>query len=214
MSAIAERRSIRKFKQEAVSREQLSEIIRAGILAPSAKNRQPWRFVVVTGKSKEAALNAMERGLQRESAMLAQSISGEETLSPETQDRFFSGNHSAIFLRDAENTLKIMRQAPAVIFIMNALGADLRKPLSVAERVHEICNAQSIGAAIENMSLAAVELGLGSLWICNTFFAFDELTESLHTDGVLYAALAVGYPDEQPLPRPRKSIEAVTEWRD
>mgnify|MGYP002564349117 FL=1 len=37
------------------------------------------------------------------------------------------------------------------------------------ERVPEICNAQSIGAAIENMTLTATELGLGSLWICDTF---------------------------------------------
>ena len=121
---------------------------------------------------------------------------------------------SADHLSDAEHTLTIMRQAPAVIFVVNILGLDPRKPLSVDERVYEICNAQSIGAAIENMSLKAVELGLGSLWICNTFFAFDELTEFLHIDGVLYAALAVGYPDEEPAPRPRRSMEEVAEWRD
>lgn len=195
MDPIESRRSIRKFKPEAVSRELLEKIINAGISAPSAKNRQPWRFVVVSGNSKETVLAAMERGLQRE------------------KSRPFL-TRSAILLRDAEHTLQIMKQAPSVIFIMNSLGADLQKTLSVSERVSEICNTLSIGAAIENMSLAAVELGLGTLWICNTFFAFPELTEALQTKGVLYAALAVGYPDEAPLPRPRKSIDEVTEWRD
>ncbi len=194
MNSIINRRSIRKFKPQAVSKEQLAAVVNSGILAPSSKNRQPWRFVVLTGGSKETALAAMKRGLEREKRR------------PFLPD-------SAEFLPDAEHTLKVMRQAPALIFVINALGADLRRPLSVDERVYEICNAQSIGAAIENMSLTAAELGLGSLWICNTFFAFDELTEFLHTDGVLYAALAVGYPDEDPPPRPRRSIEETIEWR-
>ena len=40
-----------------------------------------------------------------------------------------------------------------------------------------VTNAQSIGAAIENMILEATDLGLGSLWICNSFFAQQELSE-------------------------------------
>ena len=194
-SLISKRRSIRKFKPQAVTREQLEAIIESGILAPSSKNRQPWHFIVVCegSSAKESALAAIERGLEREKRC---------PLLP----------NSAGSLTDAENTLNIMRQAPAIIFITNPLGADIRKPLSPEERVYEICNAQSVGAAVKNMSLTAAELGLRSLWICNTFFAFDELTEFLDTNGVLYAALAVGHPDEDPPPRPRKTSEEVTEW--
>ena len=67
--------------------------------------------------------------------------------------------------------------------------------------------------AIENMTLAATELGLGSLWICNTFFAQEELNHWLNADGQLYAALAVGYADEAPAPRPRRKAELTVEWR-
>ena len=63
------------------------------------------------------------------------------------------------------------------------------------------------------MTLAATELGLGSLWICNTFFAQRELCEWLDTDGELYGALALGYADEQPAARPRKSRSDAVEWR-
>ena len=91
-----------------------------------------------------------------------------------------------------------------MIFVVNTLGAELSRTLSVDERVYEICNAQSIGAAMQNMSLAVVELGLGSLWVCNTFFAQPELNEWLNTDGELFTALAVGYASESPAPRPRK----------
>ena len=63
------------------------------------------------------------------------------------------------------------------------------------------------------MTLTATELGLGSLWICDTYSAYEELTEWLGTEGALYAALAVGYADESPAPRPRKDIYSITEWR-
>ena len=195
LQAIAERRSIRKYKSTPVPKGAVEEIITAGRLAPSSKNRQPWRFVVAAGKGKAAALNVMEKGLQRERR---------EPLLPQ----------SAGYISGAAHTLEIMRQAPVVIFIVNPLGASLCRPLSPEERVYELCNAQSAGAAIENMTLAATALGLGSLWICDTYFAHKELNEWLNTGGELLAALAVGYADEAPPPRPRKSGGDVTEWRE
>lgn len=194
IKSIEDRRSIRKFDDRQVPREMLEQIVAAGLCAPSPKNRQPWKFVIAADKAKDDALLAMERGLEREKR---------EPLLPE----------SAGYIADAENTLNVMRQSSAVIFVVNSLGADLSRALTVDERVYEICNAQSIGAAVQNMSLAAVELGLGSLWVCNTFFAQRELNEWLNTDGELFAALAVGYPAEFPLPRPRKPQSETIDWR-
>ena len=51
---IEKRRSIRKYKPDAVSKEILEHIIYSATLAPSAKNRQPWKFIVYQGKEKEA----------------------------------------------------------------------------------------------------------------------------------------------------------------
>ena len=70
---------------------------------------------------------------------------------------------------------------------------------------------EKVKAAIENMTLTATELGLGSLWICDTFFAQKELSEWLN--GELYAALAVGYAEEKTCARPRKKPENTIEWR-
>jgi nitroreductase len=47
LEAIYRRRSIREFTDEHISLEQLHEIIRAGMWAPSGKNNQPWRFVII-----------------------------------------------------------------------------------------------------------------------------------------------------------------------
>ena len=53
------------------------------------------------------------------------------------------------------------------------------------------------------MTLAATGLGLGSLWICDTYFAQPEFMP-LAADGRLAAAMAIGYADEAPAARPSK----------
>ncbi len=44
---IENRRSIRHFNNEEIKKEEIAEILKYGTLAPSAKNRQPWNFVVI-----------------------------------------------------------------------------------------------------------------------------------------------------------------------
>jgi len=44
------RRSVRKYTGEAVSRDVLEELLRAGMQAPSARNLQPWEFILVTDR--------------------------------------------------------------------------------------------------------------------------------------------------------------------
>lgn len=193
INIIKNRRSIRKYAATPVPKALLERILQAGILAPSSKNRQPWKFIVTTGTSKDEACKVMEKGIHREK---------KSPFIPESRP----------YIAGAEHTLQIMRQAPALIFIVNELAAPFDKMLTMDERVSEICNAQSIGAAIENMTLTATELGLGSLWICDTFFAQRELSDWLN--GELYAVLAVGYAEESPAARPRKNPEEVIEWRE
>ena len=50
MEAIKGRRSVRKFKPDPIPKEDLEEIIQAGLCAPSAQNLQPWYFVALTKK--------------------------------------------------------------------------------------------------------------------------------------------------------------------
>ncbi len=194
LEAIKNRRSIRKYKSQDVPKESIEAILNAGILAPSSKNRQPWKFIVVMGEAKLDMQNVMEQGLKRE------------------KDKPFLPV-SAKYLNGAEKTLQVMKTASVIIFIINDSAVKIGVPLTVDERVSEICNAQSIGAAIENMTLEATDLGLGSLWICDTFFAQKELCDWLEIKGELYAAMAVGYANETPTARPRKNLNDVVEWK-
>jgi len=54
--AIKTRRSIRKYKSELIPEEKLRTILEAARLAPSAGNRQPWRFIVVQDIDRKKAL--------------------------------------------------------------------------------------------------------------------------------------------------------------
>ena len=77
----------------------------------------------------------------------------------------------------------------------------------------EICDSLSIGAAIENMILTATGYGLGTLWIANTCFAYNELMDFIGTDSQLTGIVAVGFADESPAKRPRKPLEEIVEYR-
>ncbi len=66
ISAIYERRGIRKFLDKPIPLEDLKDIISSGMKAPSSKNRQPWKYIVVHGNAKKEMLNVFRRGIERE----------------------------------------------------------------------------------------------------------------------------------------------------
>lgn len=179
--AIEGRRSIRAFKDTPVTDEQISEIIRAGILAPSAKNSQPWRFVVIRSEEVENICCAMEK-FQQENPEMKSTIN---------------------------STVKFMRASSATILVFMP-----RRIARMAERYpwqFIIPELTSVGACFENMSLKAHDMGLGTLWVGNILYAQDYMTERFGND-IIAGCLCVGYPDEDPAPRPRKSFEELVEF--
>ncbi len=193
--SIHERRSIRKYQDKSVPEEYIDQILEAARVAPSAKNRQPWKYIVFGGKYKKELLMAMETGLEREERGI--------TNLPE----------SRYGLPDARNTLRIMREAPIIIIILNTNARSPFLPVDNDGRIAEICDTLSIGASVENMLLVAEELGLGTLWVANTCFAYQEMVSYLDTKDQLVGAIVVGYADEKPQKRPRKQMEEIAEYR-
>lgn len=63
---IADRRSIRKYKPDEISAEAINKMIQSGRLAPSGKNKQPWKFLIYRKDAKRKILLKMEEGIQRE----------------------------------------------------------------------------------------------------------------------------------------------------
>lgn len=195
METIKSRRSIRKYQSDPVPQNDIDEIIRAGMLAPSAKNRQPWKYIVYRNSVKDDLLDAMENGLIRE------------------RDGIKRLPRSQYGLPDAFYTLKAMREAPVLIIILNTNGHSPYRQIDADERISEICDSLSIGASVQNMLLTATELGYGTLWIANTCFAYDELVDCIGTSYQLVGGITLGYPNESPSPRPRKDINMIVEYR-
>lgn len=192
--AIFDRRSIRRFKNTEVSGKMIEEIIYAGMAAPSAKNRQPWKCIVLEKERKAEFLACMENGIEREEkgkAMLPKSKEG---------------------LSDAKNTLRIMREAPVLIIVLNTNGKSPFVSLDADGRFTEICDSLSIGAFIQNILLQAQKLGIGTLWVANTCFAYRELVSYLNTEYQLVGAVALGYANEKPDARPRKKFDDIAEF--
>lgn len=191
---IFKRRSIRLFTNKDIPEEILQKILRAGMWAPSPKNRQPWKMIAVSGKGKETMLALMEKGIDRS----------------EKGEGIITGSHE--YIANARYTMKCMATAPVTVFITHPEGKNLRENWSAAEKIHELSDVQAIGAAAENMALMAADMGIGSLWNGNIFFAYEELKEWLHS-GEMVLAMSFGYPAHHPVPLARKKEDDVIEFR-
>ena len=188
---IENRRSIRKYRSDEIDRKLIEEIIYSATLAPSAKNRQPWKFIVYQGEEKDKLVEVMRHGINSEKIT--------HELMPEW----------AFAIPDAENTVRIMQEAPCLIAVLNTNQYTPFASIEREKRIVEICDSLSIGAAVENMILTVTGYGLGTLWIANTCFAYPELETYINTTDQIISAVAVGYPDEAPGQRPRKKIEEI-----
>ena len=124
---IYKRRSVRKYRQDRIPQGDILKMIEAAKVAPSAKNRQPWKFIIYSGNDKEALLNIMERGIEREVKYpnLPESASG---------------------IEDAKNTLRIMREAPITVCVIDPDGFSPFEALEADQRFKEINSTLSIGA--------------------------------------------------------------------
>lgn len=187
METISRRRSIRRFKSTAVPRELIETILAAAVRAPSAKNRQPWRFVVLQGSAREKLSRLMQEGAE------LQESRGEKT---------GSCRHSA----------RIVAQAPVTIVIFNPEHE--HDGVIIDNAIYNAPDIQSIGGMVQTMLLAAEALGLGTLWICDVLYAYPAIREWLGHRDELVTAVSIGYSDETPAARPRTAWQELTQWRE
>lgn len=198
IEAIYKRRSVRHFLQKPIPQEDLDQILEAGMWAPSEKNAQPWKFIVIRGAERKAMVKQLKEGIMK-------NRKGEENA--------IFGKKYEKFIPSAIYTARVLEQAPVIVFVMNTKGLNYREDHPKDEYLMELADIQSVSAAIQNMCLEATARGIGSLWTCNVFFAYDELKEWLHEEGEMAAAIAFGYTAKEVHPLPRKPMDQVVEYR-
>ena len=183
LTVIKNRRSVRAFNGHALSAELLQELLLMGTKAPSGKNRQPWSFVVLQEKAKERLVSLMEK------------TAGEKEAKGQN-------------IGSLRISLQAIHEAGAIVLVYNPY-ARLEPDYSANRR---LMDTQSIGAAIENIILAAEAHSLGTLWICDVFQCEPAISDCFGQAHELVAAVAIGYPAQHPYERRRKSLEQVTTW--
>ena len=198
MQCIQERRSIRKFLPDPVNEDDLREIVEAGILAPNAENEQMWRFVAVTNSEMIKKI-ADEVSRRVDAIATACEMLGSSDFA---HHKYFT-----IFFQHAP-ALILAFTRPSTNALEKALGL-LRVEFKTATPVNP--SEQSMGAAIQTMSLAAHAKGYGTTWMFAPVLAYREIGEltGVPDPWVLTALLPIGKPAQQPRPRPRKSIDEV-----
>jgi nitroreductase len=190
--AVKARRSIRRFKPDALPQEYINALLEAARLAPSGLNTQPWRFAVV----KDPATRTLLAGA--------------------TPSRFIADAPIVIVCCVH---LEAFASAGARMSELASVGAVDEASAAVYGSDEFIRNipapwAQSqlymySAIAITHLLLKAADLGLGSCWVGHFN---EEKVKSITGIGRAYgvvALLPVGYADEQPAPRPRLPTEEL-----
>lgn len=77
IDVIHKRVSVRNYTEQKISKEQLETIVRAGMAAPSAMNKQPWQFVVIDDESILSAIGEIPTSRMAKNAPAAILVCGD-----------------------------------------------------------------------------------------------------------------------------------------
>ena len=176
MEAIRQRRSIRAFDGAMVEREVIDRLIDAATYAPSRFNVQPWHFHVATGSARDRVAQVMALTTAHLDEYL-------DVLGPEGIE------HAAQFYAD-------LGGAPVIIGI---------SAKHVDDPTEWLDDTISVGAALQNFLLAAVDNGLVACSLTAPDWLRDHLIEALAIPegSEIMALVVLGYADEEPQPKSR-----------
>lgn len=177
---LTSRRSIRRYQSTPVSSEDIEQLLMAATWAPSAHNRQPWRFAVIEQPQTKIRL-AEAMGARLRTDLLADNVPAD------------------VIEKDVQRSYQRLTQAPLLILLcLSMVDMDVYPD---AQRQHNewLMAAQSTAMAGQNLLLAAHVLGLGACWLCAPLFCPDIVidTLALPADWQPQALITVGYPAEQ-----------------
>jgi nitroreductase len=191
LSILAERRSIRRYKQTPVPMETVERLIAAANLAPSASNRQPFRFLAVEDSATLANLADLVRKATSENA---EKLPDDERAQVAKYTEF----------------LVYFETAPVVLFAYHRADPSLAQHLGLSPD-YDVGAIASVSAAIMNLLLAAHTLGLGACWMTGPLVAAPAMEKclGLPTGWRLSAVIPVGIPDESPKPPKRRGADRL-----
>jgi F420 biosynthesis protein FbiB-like protein len=189
---IRERRSIRRYRPEPLPAGLTARLLDAARFAPSAHNRQPWRFALLQEPAeKERLATAMGARLRA--------------------DRLADGDNAADIERDVERSRMRITSAPLVMAACLTLIDMDRYPDPRRAEAERMMAVQSTAMAVQNMLLLAHAEGLAACWMCAPLFCPDtvKIALQLPADWEPQALVTLGYPAAPGRNRERRPIAEV-----
>lgn len=198
IDGIYKRKSIRKFKNELVQREDIVKCLEAAVEAPSPKHQQNWYFVVV---EKKELICQMAEIVEESHKRISEYAKDEK--EKQKFMRFMS-------------YYTLFKDAPVVVLVYAKPYAMIEEKLlrvgGVKEEIIEALKApqsaaQGIGAAVENFLLAATELGYGTCYMTGPTHAKNEieaLIDVVKPEYELMSLIAMGVPADETTDKPKR----------
>ncbi len=179
ISFLRSRRSIRRYLPDPIPQEMVQQLLTAASWAPSAHNRQPWRFAVIqTDAIKHELAMAMGQKLRHD---LEKDHVAEE-----------------IIQKEIGRSYDRITKAPLIIVACTSM-VDMDTYLDPTRQQNEwIMATQSTSLAVQNLLLAAHALGLGACWMCAPLFCQQtvQITLNLAPDWEPQALITIGFSAE------------------
>ena len=202
--AIQKRATIRKWKPIPVENEKISKVLESGRRAPSWGNVQPWRFIVVQDKAKIEELANVAAG-------------GQPQVSTAPVVIVCCGVAEVFSRKMHRESLKQLMEAGVMDwpedFLDNVvLESEQFAPYIRGKEVMTIKAGEQIMISVAYMSLEAVNQNLGSCWIGAISPKEASKAMNLPESMFVHDLFILGYPDENPKPRPRKKSDEVIFW--
>ncbi|MBM3334665.1 nitroreductase family protein [Candidatus Sumerlaeota bacterium] len=193
LSFLRERRSVRRFCSKPVPQKLLAQLVEWATWAPSAGNRQDWFFTVITSAT-----------VRREMAEAVR----------RRWDAIIAANRGSGVIEEVERYVEHFGDfalAPAVIVVSARAPDSVQRHLLGDAAEATTGSAASAAMAAQNLMLAAHALGLGSCCMTGALAARDELKRilGLSKRQEIVCLIAVGWPDEKPVPPPRKPVSEI-----
>jgi nitroreductase len=198
-SAIEARTSIRIFSDEKIKLEDIKEMVRLAGLAPSVNNYQPWRYIAILNRD---LLNRMAEVVAKKIEELPSSTSI-AAKNIKTQVTWFS-----TFFKDAPVLIALVIK-PYVTVLESAVEISHDE----INRLRNYPDIQSAGASIQNILLAAVDMGYGACWLSGAMVAREEIEQMLNIQSPenVLAFVVIGKPRSEHKPKIKPNLADTME---
>ena len=187
-----ERQTVRRFRPEPIPLALVERLVSAATRAPSAHNRQPWRFCVLREQAgKQALAEAMGRRLRA--------------------DREHDGDDPQVIAADVRRSWERITGAPVAVLVCLTLRDMDRYPDARRADAEWQMAVQSTAMAGGNLLLAAQAEGLGACWMCAPLFCPEEVVQALDLPAswLPQGLVLLGHPAEAGKFRQRQPLARV-----